>query len=242
MWSNASAEKIVWTLPGGDLSSGVVLSVSEEGHYKVMVTYSNTCSASGVWNVREQSTDAVSSFLMASEAMAGDSVFLISLSHPLPLSHRWEATNGFHSEAEDPVVQFYKDGSYAMTLNVSNNECIMDKTKFIQIGDAVAAKYNMEDTVVGKNKIMEKDFDNSDDSVCSAVPNPSGNIFNITFDDGAAVEYAEYSVTTVMGKKVCGGNIVGGGITLNAENWRTGVYLLFIRTDKQSKVIKLMKI
>jgi hypothetical protein len=239
MWNNASAEKIIWTLPNGEFAYGPVLWADEEGRYKVTVTYSNTCSASGIWDVRERSTNAISSFLMASMAMAGDSVFLISLSHPLPLSHKWESTSGFRSEMENPVTQFYRNGFYAMTLNVSNNECATGKTKFIQIGNVIAMKQDSSEIIMEEDKIIEENPNNSNDIVCKVIPNPSKNIFSIVFDDDTKTEY---SVTNALGRKICSGKAVNGRITLNAENWRAGIYLLFVRTDSHSKVIKLMKI
>jgi hypothetical protein len=239
MWNNASAEKIIWALPGGGFAYGPVLSVTEEGRYKVTVTYSNTCSASGVWNVRERSTNAVSSFLMASTAMTGDSVFIVSISYPLPLAHKWESTSGFRSDEENPVTQFYRNGFYAMTLNVSNNECSAGKTKFIEIGGPAALKRDSNEITIEEDKIAEENANNGSNIVCKIIPNPSKNIFNIVIDNITA---AEYSVTTVLGSKICSGKIIDGKVTLNAENWRSGVYLLFIKAGALSKVVKLMKV
>ncbi|MDR2556117.1 MAG: T9SS type A sorting domain-containing protein, partial [Bacteroidales bacterium] len=164
-----------------------------------------------------------------------------SISYPLPLDHKWEATSGFRSELENPVTQFYRDGFYAMTLNVSNNECAASKTKFIHIGDILPINQNNSDSleIIEEEKIMEENLNNNESIICKVSPNPSKNIFNIVLDGNVE---AEYSVTNVLGEKICSGKVSGGKITFNAESWRAGVYLLFIRTDKQSKVIKLMKI
>jgi hypothetical protein len=126
-----------------------------------------------------------------------------------------------------------------MTLNVSNNECDASKTKFIQIGNVVAMKQDSGGTIIKEDTIIEENLNSGSDIVCKVIPNPSRNIFNIILDNNIK---AEYGVTDILGKKIFSGKITDGKIILNAESWQTGIYLLFIKTGTQSKVIKLMKL
>jgi hypothetical protein len=240
MWDNILAERIAWTMPDGRQTEGVVFETNEEGSYVVTVKYANGCSTSGVWNVHRQSTSAVSSFLMASEAMLGDSVFLINLSYPAPLEYIWEATNGFNSREENPVCNFYREGIYAVTLGAANNECVVSKTKQIQIGkggDLISESSG--DTVIIEDKLddVSKIKMTGDEIICKVAPNPSKNIFKVEVENGDT-----YDVITSLGKNVCSGKISSKIFVINAENWRAGIYLLHIKRGKMSKVIKLIKV
>jgi PKD repeat protein len=234
MWGNASAQQIIWKLPDGSLKNGIVLSTDKEGFYGVTVTYSNTCSASGVWNVQKRETSAVSSFLMSSTADLGDSVFLVNLSYPTPLSYYWEATSGFRSEEENPICQFYRNGFYSVRLDVSNNECAVSRTKFITIGSGAYAPPQVDSSFLQDD--AEKNVAVATEE-CDIVvsPNPSKNIFNVSIEKGFAMEY---SVMTLLGKRICTGKIHENKFTINASGWHSGLYLLFVG----KKVVKLIKV
>jgi hypothetical protein len=219
-----------WGSSTGKTGSDQTLQVNEGGEYWIAISDPTGCTAFDSLTVSETNNTLNVEFLSASDVRPGDTLQFINVSYPRPFDSFWNFGNGQTSTQEDMQVIYFIEGSYDVSLTVTNGICTNIKTKPITVRSS-AGRINTGSSSSREDIVSAK-----------AYPNPTtGKIqLEVQLSDEMKV-----GVTVV--------NLVGVSFykqvmevqhideSLNLTDLIPGVYFIKVITSKQSKSIRILK-
>lgn len=223
-----------WGSNTGFTSAAQQVTVKDPGSYWVDVLSSKGCIARDTF-LLETSFDLLkASFMMASEAVVGDTVVMIDISWPLPESIAWNfplAMKEVLNLGDAVFGQFAEAGAYDVGLTAHLGECVDQVTKTITIlsddGDSSGGKLGYEAFV--------KHF--------QLLPNPNDGSFEV------GVELAEESAVTLSVWRSENGVLVGKIGDEGADSYKmffdlrplsSGLYVLRLDHAKGKEYIRFI--
>ncbi len=175
-------------------------------------------------------------YLAASTVNQGDTVRFINLTSPKPLSNSWNFGDGSASTQESPSYVFKKDGTYNVSLIVTNQNCRDTLTKVITVRNGGGGR--KESNTTDKNTTVDSQFAN-----IKVYPNPTLDFIHLEielkeehplhlaiYDLSGRILYTEEIAKTIFYANKC-----------NLSSFAQGMYILKIMVGNEaisSKVIK----
>lgn len=210
------------------LAEGSQFQITETGHYQVLASNNEGCVA-GTDFLIEKTTSQVfgSDFLLSSNGLVGEEIFVINISDPMPEKYNWE----FDTSTVDVVVLdsltqkliFQDTGVYSIIYAVDNEGCITSIEKTIKIhGDSAS--------IENESQIMNFGLE-----YWSVTPNPNDGNFAVEVNLAKA-DAIELLLFDMYGGRV--GSIALEGQSFYLEHFKmpflnTGVYSLALIHNKK---------
>jgi len=224
---------------GATIGTGATYQVADTGMHYLTVTDADNCVATDSVNITPSNISLNAFYLADSDIINGESVVFVNLSYPRPYTSQWYLQNVLVSTDSMPTITFNlpvtppSDTVY-VKLKVDNTFCQSEITKPIVINSAFAPPPSGEATPV-------------DNSLFSAIrnsilyPNPNNGIFNLMVDlySEAPIEINIFSLTggLIQTQKQTVSTTV---LSFDVKGLSTGVYLLQIKVNNESKVHKFV--
>jgi hypothetical protein len=223
-----------WMSNGETVSNDTSLVVSAPAQIRVQVNDEDGCIATDGLSVTQTATTFTPAFLAASSIEVGDTLLLVEVSQPKPLSLKWSFTMP-HRVVEETAyaikVIFDEEGTGEMLLTAFNGDCQGESWKNL----LVVSDSGNEAPKPGESNISSN-FINF-----SAAPNPSDGHFNATIKMKEAVAVTLYLVNISTGqiaetRKVSGMADYDEPFTIAGA----GYYALFAEIGGERRVVKIV--
>ena len=156
----------VWGGTTGQTGTDRTFTPEDLGTYWVTIEDDLACTDRDTISVIETTEQIEASFLIPSEVVVGDLIYLIPLTEPVADSYLWEYGDGTTSTLQNPTKQYSIPGSYEITLTVSNGTCEHSIRKTINVEPAggrfdgpesqVARFVDIVETVLYPNPVNER--------------------------------------------------------------------------------------
>jgi PKD repeat protein len=244
------AEKVLWWDKYGQIVEGRRYAVRDTGTYYLKLIASNGCSATDRIRFTGVKTPLTIDFLNTSDAYVGDSVVFIDLSHPDPISWKWEISAGFSSDKPIFCYVFRNEGVYDVKLTVDNGGCAMSNTKQIVISRKSKAGYidpddpfapeGSEVAVLPESETLYREPAQILEVI--TAPNPSNGAFRllVTLAQPSPLVAQLYSIKGLLIQNFM---IPKQGIEIDYSCFfklPAGVYLLRLRSEADEKTVKIV--
>jgi hypothetical protein len=228
-----------WVSDAGFSSRERIVQLNQDGHYKLTVTSSTGCVATDSFALQTSVAALKADFLLSSYGTVNDTVIVVDVSKPAPLSHEWTLPAGAReagSAGAGGIRQliFDQPGDYTIKMLVTLGECADVISKSITI--LPAGQQEEADSLLGYRERLIKEV--------TAYPNPSDGPFKVR---------VKLSKTADIQLKLISfnsGNVVAiqkaGGtdyyeIPFDASQLPQGVYLVAVEVEKEYQVIRVLK-
>lgn len=125
-----------WTADNGFESTSRMVTLSDDASYFLNATDFNGCVARDTFLLQTSTELLHATFLLASEAVVGDTVVAIDISWPIPDSVEWTLPEGFRvvqASGDLLVGSFEKQGIFEVTMSAALGQCKDALTKIIEI-------------------------------------------------------------------------------------------------------------
>jgi hypothetical protein len=248
------ADTIRWTYPSGATATGTAIQTGLLGVHTVYVHYTNGCRATGNVTVKAGSTNAVANFMVANKVGVNDTLQLVNLSYPEPLTYRWEADNILFSVESNPLLTLRNSApwmakdTFDLRLTVDNGACPVSKVKqIIILPDGVIKMVDLatgEETFIDKEEAITPPPCPVERLVVKVYPNPvpTGR-FTVEIDlpEPAPVQITVISLTgRVMERKTFPAAAYQQQAYFDTTRYPFGLYLVHITAGKQTGIFKLL--
>jgi hypothetical protein len=171
-------EQYTWSSNTGFKSSDSRVTITQAGAYWLHALNSRGCVAQDTFFLNTSSDLLKANFLLATEAMAGDTVAMIDISWPLPEKIIWTVPPQMHrisDYGEFVSGKFEEAGNFSVSLEASLGACRDAMTKTIQIIDGQVPPE--------EGRLGHEDFVKT----FSLFPNPNNGVFDV------GIEFSEES-------------------------------------------------
>lgn len=223
-----------WMSNGATVSNDTSLVVSAPAEILVQVNDEDGCIATDGVSVTQTATIFTPAFLAASSIEVGDTLLLVEVSQPKPLSLKWSFTMP-HRVVEETAyaikVIFDEEGTGEMLLTAFNGDCQGESWKNL----LVVSDSGNDAPKPGESNISSN-FINF-----SAAPNPSDGHFNATIKMKEAVAVTLYLVNISTGQIAETRKV--SGMTDYDEPFAiagAGYYALFAESGGERRVVKIV--
>jgi hypothetical protein len=230
--SNTENATCTWTSNTGFTSSQSQITVNKPGTYTVKAINANGCQAEDkvdlVINPHLLKTD----FLMVTEAHVGDSVAVIDISWPLPEHITWDfgpAAQVVFDANDWALIKFDTEGVYTVELSAQLATCSGSHQQQITI-------LKREDPDGGRvaTHVIED---------LTLFPNPNDGKFSIAIDLSEQFN-VDIQFVSLSGNRVIFQEQLSGkdyyDRDYNFHDLKSGIYFLFVKAGKESKMIRLV--
>ncbi|GLR17064.1 T9SS type A sorting domain-containing protein [Portibacter lacus] len=210
------------------IAEGNQFEITETGHYQVIASNDDGCHTGSDFLVEEAfASEMGADFLLSSNGLLGEEIFMINISDPMPEIYHWEFdTSMVETEVMDSLTQkltFKDTGAFSIVYAVDNEGCLLKIEKTIRIfKDSLSIEEEAE--------ILDYGLE-----FWSVSPNPNDGNFNV-----------EVSLSKPGGIKLLLFDMFGsriGAIPLNGKSsyhqkvklpsLQTGIYsLVLLHKDK----------
>jgi hypothetical protein len=225
---------ILWGSNTGLVSDNPSVTVDRAGSYWVDVTSDKGCVSQDTF-LLETSYDLLKAqFVLATEAIVGDTVVMIDISWPLPQAIQWT-----HPQEMDEILnlgdvvfgKFDESGSYDVTLTTHLGECVDKITKTITI---LEDEDDNEGGRLGYEEFV-KDF--------TLYPNPNDGSFDVgvqLLEESSITLSVWNSVTSVMVGKLNASGQKEYITHIDLRPLASGTYVLRLDHAKGKKYIRFV--
>ena len=177
------------------------------------------------------SEEVVASFFISASLLdVGDTLQFFSLNEREDVNFIWGFDDGVTSIAEDPLHTFLTEGSYNVSLTVSNDLCSDEIIKEITV-----LPLSEVETENGTS-VSFIDFNSSE-----AYPNPSSGNIRVEFELSTVAEI-ELALYNIYGELIQEDLLIGESIYQDYNlKGAAGLYFLQATAGGQSRTLRLMK-
>lgn len=220
----------LWGSSNNDTGSSQTFSAERGGKYWVRVTNDYNCVASDTIMINETENTLNAEFTSASQIYPGDTLHFVNVSYPVPFESSWNFGNGQTSTVEDPDVIYYTEGTFSVTLTVTNGLCTDSKTKTITV--------LKDEGEQSGGRIVRPD------DILSTVifPNPARSYVNVDVLL-SSVMIVRVQLVNTLGVSFYDESFHGERIEekIGIDALNAGVYFIKVFTDRQVRTIRLLK-
>ncbi len=220
---------------GGTTSSLIGVAA---GDYILALTDSAGCVFRDTMTVNQGDSALQARFLMATVVNAGDTVYFLEFSTPVPTTTYWDFGDGtrdstsypFHIYANDTLVD---TSYYQVSLATANAWCADTVIKTIKVVNGTG-KYNQGPGQNGVGDILN----------VAVFPNPNMGSFAVNISLKKAMD-AQIQVIDLQGRVVTQRNLIGDDryrVDFVLDNKiAAGVYLVNIQVNESQKIVRIVK-
>lgn len=224
-----------WTSTGGFSANTRKISVSEAGTYTVEVTDVNGCKGTSSFDLHISNDILEADFLVLTEAVVGDTVVLVNISYPEPVSSEWvypEEVKALDAYGYHQQLVFPQEGSYLVTLYTELANCEAEMTKQIIVTATNGA--TSEDVFGYQGEVVEE---------FKLYPNPNSGKFTVSVILSEAKDI-RLKLIDIQGQADLG-DYQGLGkdsyeVSYNFNALQSGVYFLLLEVDGNSQTLKVI--
>lgn len=167
-------KEYTWTGPAGFMSSARYVTLTDAGEYVLEAIDLKGCSVRDTFFLDTSDELLEANFLLAAEAVAGDTVVIIDISWPLPENIYWifpGAMKRIHDLGDIIHGQFAAPGKFEVTLKATLDECEDQLTKSITIIERDSLK-DQAGRVRGESLV----------NMLTVFPNPNEGVFELVVE------------------------------------------------------------
>lgn len=231
--------RYTWAREGGNLTtSGNKITITQTGRYTLTAVSDKGCTTVRTVNIIRNPQSIEAQFLSQSEVGVGEQVQFINVSHPAPNRHEWDFGDGNKSTAQNPVHSYAREGTFDVTLKVSNSICEHTRTKRINVkrqGGRLPNDGLAQGTPPGAafKGIVE----------ARVFPNPAHGKFtlDVKMGDEAYVQIQFYDLRGVPVSETFEVQAKDFTREFDFGHLPTGLYLMKIVSEEHSLVLRVMK-
>ena len=228
-----------WVSDAGFSSRERIVQLNQDGHYKLTVTSSTGCAATDSFALQTSVAALKADFLLSSYGTVNDTVIVVDVSKPAPLSHEWTLPAGAReagSAGAGGIRQliFDQPGDYTIKMLVTLGECADVISKSITI--LPAGQQEEADSLLGYRERLIKEV--------TAYPNPNDGPFKVRVKLSKAADIQLKLISFNSGNVVAiqkAGGTDYYEIPFDASQLPQGVYLVAVEVEKEYQVIRVLK-
>lgn len=234
--SPINAEYYNWYLDTAIIGTNKEIKIDTEGYYSLELITNKGCYGQGTFNVTLSNDILIGDFLMSSYASIGDTIIVIDITHPVPDSINWmipgdveiiTATNDFL------MIVLHEAGVFEIGYNVYLGLCEDSYSAEIEIlGDP-------DDPVGGRVNQSESNI-----VLLEVYPNPNNGRFNVKGFFSETSEVMLQVVSLSLNSVIIEKQVTVEDEQLwefNLYDYPSGLYALVVRSNEQTKIIKILK-
>lgn len=228
-----------WVSDAGFSSTERIVQLDRDGRYKLTVISATGCVAVDSFGLQTSVAALKADFLLSSYGTAGDTVIVVDVSKPAPLSHEWTLPAGAReagSAGAGGIRQliFDQPGEYTIKMLVTLGECADMISKSITI--LPAGQQEEADSLLGYRDRLIKEV--------TAYPNPNEGPFKVRVKLSKAADI-QLKLISFNNGNVVSIQKAGGTdyyeIPFDASQLPQGVYLVAVEVEKEYQVIRVLK-
>ncbi|PSL44262.1 SprB-like repeat protein [Chitinophaga niastensis] len=229
-----------WESDAGFSDNRQAVQLNKDGHYKITVTAPSGCVAKDSFNLKTSLSALTADFLLSSYGIVGDTVVVIDVSKPKPLTNDWTLPNGARdagNAAQGTIRQllFDKTGNYTIKLRVTLGECTDVISKNITI--LPKEQSVVADSLLGYRERLIKEI--------TAYPNPNDGPFKVRVRLSKVTDIQlrliSFNSGDVITVKTAGGSD-NYEIPFDEQQLPQGIYLVAVQVGKEYQVIRVLKL
>ncbi|WP_448518712.1 PKD domain-containing protein [Rhodoflexus sp.] len=231
-----------WTREGGNFTaSGSKVTISQTGRYTVTATSDKGCVTTRTINIIRNPQSIEAQFLSQSEVGVNEEVQFINVSHPAPTRQEWNFGDGNRSTALNPTHRYSREGTFEVTLKVSNGICENIRTKRIIVQRQQGGRLPNDGLAQGAPPSNASAFKGIVEA--RVFPNPARSKFtlDVKMGDEAAVRMQFYDLRGIPVSETFEVKAKDFSREFDFGHLPTGLYLLKITSDDHSLVLRVMK-
>jgi hypothetical protein len=223
-----------WFRDGKPFAETPVVSIHEEGLYRVEVINSKGCRSEGSIDISVENSNMEADFTVATKAIRHEITKLVNISYPYPDKVEWiipkdDPDIAIIDITDEYVEMIFKEkGSYTIGLRASTGECQTIIYKQIDVFERYdIPEYEPEQNVFLKSFI--------------AYPNPNNGQFTVKIELGATADI-RLRLVSITGSIIDDRKLTGSDyyeILYNINNVQ-GIYLLQLSSEKAETSLKLV--
>lgn len=233
----------LWEYYTATVATTATYSVVDTGRYYLTVTNSYGCIGKDSVNILPSNYELHAQFLAVSEIDQGESVVFVNLSYPRPYTSEWFLGSISVSNDSTPTIGFTMpvtpntDTTIYVTMKVSNQYCLSEKTKSILV-------HGGHRPIISNNQPIASQ-DPNDYSVINSVnlyPNPNNGTFNF-FIDISKESYSEITIFSITGSMVYSEKtyLTTGITSYNLNDLSPGIYFFQVNLYSERRTLKFIK-
>jgi len=232
--------KYQWRSQEGFSATTQQVTLGKDGHYNLTITNGAGCTAKADFVLRTSLSVLKADFLMSSYNTLGDTLILVDISKPKPLSLEWTLPEGIReagASADGSVRQllFNKTGTYNIQLFTRLGECADAITKTVIV--VPEQDRGTADSILGYREKLIRNI--------TIYPNPTTGQFKV------GVELSKEAAVTIRLIYFNDGNLMEMRTSQSAKKHEVpfsigalpqGTYLIGVQADKEYEVRKMIKL
>lgn len=228
-----------WVSDEGFSSTERIVQLNQDGRYRLTVTSATGCVAKDSFTIQTSVAALKADFLLSSYGTAGDTVIVVDVSKPAPLSHEWTLPPGARdagNAAGGTIRQliFDRPGEYTIKMQVTLGECADAISKTITI--LPEGQQEEADSLLGYRDRLIKEI--------TAYPNPNDGPFKVRVKLSKAADI-QLKLISFNNGNVVSIQKAGGTdyyeIPFDASQLPQGIYLVAVEVEKEYQVIRVLK-
>lgn len=231
---------------------------AQPGVYSVQLTYPNGCTVGDTARVEHADAGVFVDFLVASEAVVGDTLLMVDFSFPNVTQRTWTISDGFTSHEQLLYHAFYIPGDKIVTLTAGNEQCASQRSKRISIADKISNGNGGDAGGGGEYGEADSAYLFPADSApasrqnvakyveietLKAYPNPSGGAFyvEVKLSTAADMLIEVYSVTGALIRRIPVRGAAEHTEQLSFDDAQTNLYVVLVRAGSERKTVKVIR-
>jgi PKD repeat protein len=235
-----SGNTYTWTNTTGTVGTNSTYQVKDTGEVKLTVIDSYQCVAKDSIHILPSTMSLFPEFLVDTKISNNSSDVFVNLSYPHPYTSAWYVGAVLVSTDSSPTISFsvnppiLYDSTFYVTLKVSNQFCISEKTKPVIVHSGHSPTTNPPK---GQNPDLFSEIYH-----VNLFPNPNNGAFTFYIDINFQT-YASINIYSISGALVYTENrqVNTGNTTYNFENLSPGIYFFQVTTPNDRRTLKFIK-
>ncbi len=219
-----------WSWNGVFIGSDSIVSVDTSGTLSLSMDWNN-CTFTDTVDVVAPLVPLTADFLIPSTVSIGDTVQIVQVSFPQPIStYSWTLGDGTSSNEKHPTNIYYLTGTYEIQLTVENGNCTDTLTKSIEVVNQQEEEVVFEDLPNGIRILSSKVYPNPTTGLLTleALLNQSSEITLRLFDFNGKMIMMDEAQGQVLQKQI------------NLESLPAGIYFLVLNTQDYQYTHKII--
>lgn len=232
--AGAGWQSHTWASNTGFTSSSRQITIEQAGFYWLQTVSHKGCIVRDTFELKTASDLLNANFLMASEAMEGDTVVMVDISWPLPEEAVWilpDEMKRLHDYGDILYGQFEKIGKYVVSLAVKLGDCRDEISKSINV---IINRESTEEGRLGNTPFV---------TLFDLFPNPNEGEFDVAIELINESAIALTAWNTLTAKKIT--EFRDGGrksylVHMDLKPLSAGTYSLRLDHEKGSKYLRFI--